>query len=71
MPIILRPDVYDSWIGPAVAVDDARALLGENLGGELTYFRVNRAVNSSRVEGTAMRRAGLKLEPHMAEHRFL
>ncbi|MBO6512219.1 MAG: SOS response-associated peptidase, partial [Roseibium sp.] len=51
MPIILKPEAYENWIDPDRSVDEARELLGQNLGSDLTFHRVSRAVNSSRVEG--------------------
>jgi putative SOS response-associated peptidase YedK len=51
MPIILKQEAYDNWVNPEVPVDEAKGLLAENLGGDLTYFRVSRTVNSSKAEG--------------------
>lgn len=50
MPVILRGDAYDAWLDPATAVDDAKALLSQNLAGELVFHRVGRAVNSYKYQ---------------------
>jgi putative SOS response-associated peptidase YedK len=46
-PIILDPAVYDAWLDPAVSVADAKGLLKHDMDGDLQFYRVNRAVNSS------------------------
>lgn len=53
MPVILSPEVYRAWLDTDVQGDDAKALLlGGQIDSQLTYHRVDRAVNNSRYEGT-------------------
>ncbi len=49
MPIVLERAAYDQWLDPSTAVEDAKALLGQNKGAEFKFYRVGRAVNSSRT----------------------
>lgn len=51
MPIILNKSEFDDWLKIVTSVDDARQLLLNNRGSELVSYQVDRAVNSSRVEG--------------------
>lgn len=53
MPIVLAPEHYDTWLNPVTPVNDAKALLSENLGSSFKFYRVGRAVNSSRTENDA------------------
>lgn len=50
MPIVLSPEHYDAWLDPATSVQDAKALLSDNLGSSCQFHRVGRAVNSSKTE---------------------
>lgn len=50
MPIVLSPEHYDAWLHPATPVADAKALLSDNLGSSFEFYRVGRAVNSSKTE---------------------
>jgi putative SOS response-associated peptidase YedK len=50
MPIVLEQSAYDAWLNPETAVIDAKALLNHNLGHEFSFYRVGRAVNSSKTE---------------------
>ncbi|UES46812.1 SOS response-associated peptidase [Roseibium aggregatum] len=50
MPIVLRESEYEAWLDPDTAVPDAKGLLSHNLGTEFEFYRVGRAVNSSRTE---------------------
>lgn len=50
MPIILDARHYDAWMDPETDAADAKALLTDNRGAELSGRRVGRAVNSSRVD---------------------
>lgn len=53
MPVILPPDAYASWLDTEIKGDDAKAiLLDSNVDDQLEFFRVDRAVNSSRYDGT-------------------
>lgn len=53
MPIILAPEAYGTWLNTAVQGSDAKALLLDaQIDSQLEYFRVSRAVNNSRYEGT-------------------
>lgn len=53
MPVILSPEVYDTWLDTGIQGKDAKALLlGSQIDSQLEYFRVDRAVNNSRYEGT-------------------
>jgi putative SOS response-associated peptidase YedK len=47
-PIILHPSVYGDWLDPAVSVQDAKALLDNDLDGDLEFYRVSRAVNGTK-----------------------
>lgn len=49
MPIVLEEDQYDAWLDPAMLVLDAKGLLQHNRGAEFEFYRVGRAVNSSRT----------------------
>lgn len=49
MPIVLSHRHYDAWLDPSTPVEDAKALLGDNLGSTFEFHRVGRAVNSSRT----------------------
>jgi putative SOS response-associated peptidase YedK len=49
MPIVLESAAYDQWLDPSTAIEDARALLSQNKGAEFEFYRVGRAVNSSRT----------------------
>ena len=48
--MILKSDAYDQWLDASTSVDASRDLLGHNLGDDLEYFRVGRAVNSSKQD---------------------
>ncbi|MEP2977943.1 MAG: SOS response-associated peptidase [Lentilitoribacter sp.] len=50
-PIILEESVYDAWLNTDTSVDDARALLDQNLDHQLVSHRVNREVGNSRAKG--------------------
>lgn len=53
MPLILSPESYDAWLDTGVQGTDAKALLrGSAIDSLLKFHRVDRAVNSSRYEGT-------------------
>lgn len=52
MTFILREDVLESWLDPETDVEAAHALLGYNLGAELTAYRVSTEVNSNRAKGS-------------------
>lgn len=47
-PIILDPAVYDAWLDPATPVPEAKALLANDLDGQLQFYRVSRDVNSTK-----------------------
>lgn len=51
MPFVLAPDAYEGWLDPGTPVPDAKNLLSDNLGKEFEFYRVGRAVNSSKAEG--------------------
>ena len=42
--------IYDQWLDPSATVDVAKALRGQNKGGEFEFYRVEQAVNSSKTE---------------------
>ncbi|MEM9633749.1 MAG: SOS response-associated peptidase [Pseudomonadota bacterium] len=50
MPIVLQQSEYDAWLDPDTSVADAKALLSYNLGSEFSFYRVGRAVNSSKTD---------------------
>jgi len=50
MPVTLDEEVYDQWLDPQTPVDEAKELLGNNLGARFAFYRVGRSVNSSRTE---------------------
>ena len=50
MPIVLQEAQYDAWLDPATLVLGAKNLLKHNRGAEFEFYRVGRAVNSSRTE---------------------
>lgn len=53
MPVILSPEAYDRWLSCEDQGSDAKALLlGSQLDSLLEFHRVDRAVNSSRYDGT-------------------
>jgi putative SOS response-associated peptidase YedK len=53
MPIILAPEAYGTWLNTEVQGKDAKALLLDaQIDSQLEFFRVSRAVNNSRYEGT-------------------
>lgn len=53
MPIILAREAYGAWLNTEVQGKDAKALLFDaQIDSQLEFFRVGRAVNSSRYEGT-------------------
>lgn len=54
MPVILNQSTFDAWLDTTTTVDNARALLSQNRGSELVSYRVDRAVNNSRVEGAQL-----------------
>ena len=54
MPIILDPATFEPWLDRDASVDDARAVLGQNRGSALLSYRVGRAVNNSRAEGSEL-----------------
>ncbi|SNY92002.1 Putative SOS response-associated peptidase YedK [Cohaesibacter sp. ES.047] len=51
MPVILKPEVYDTWLDRSNGVDDARAVLNEHRDHELISYQVDRAVGNSRASG--------------------
>ncbi len=51
MPVILTPTVWDAWLSAETSVKSARELLEQNHGTDLTAYRVDRRVNSSRYQG--------------------
>jgi putative SOS response-associated peptidase YedK len=51
MPVILEPDAYDAWLDPTTPVAEAKALLGQNVGGQLQFVRVGREVNQPKFKG--------------------
>ena len=53
MPIILAPEAYGTWLNTDIQGTDAKALLLDaQIDSQLEFYRVDRAVNSSRYEGT-------------------
>jgi len=46
-PVILDPEVYDTWLDPETPASDAKQLLHENVDGDLQFHRVCRDVNAS------------------------
>nr|WP_314257933.1 SOS response-associated peptidase [uncultured Devosia sp.] len=53
MPVILEEEAYDDWLSLEAQGDDAKALLlDRHLDDALVFHRVDRAVGSSRYEGT-------------------
>ena len=50
-PVILAPVAYDDWLNPSTPVPDAKALLANNLDGDLEFYRVSRAVNATKGAG--------------------
>ena len=54
MPVILKEAAWNDWISKDTNVDDARSVLLQNRGSELVSYRVGRAVNSSRAEGSEL-----------------
>lgn len=48
MPIILAPDVFDTWLDPATPVDSLKGILAHHLDGQMQMHRVSRDINSSR-----------------------
>lgn len=53
MPVILSPEAYSAWLDTEIKGTDAKALLlGSQIDSLLEFHRVDRAVNSSRYEGT-------------------
>jgi putative SOS response-associated peptidase YedK len=50
-PVILDPDVYDTWLDPQTPAADAKALLNRTLNAELHFRRVSRAVNNVKNQG--------------------
>lgn len=53
MPIILDPAAYDAYLDPNTSVKDALAILVDNqIDYKLERYRVGRAVNKPRYEGT-------------------
>jgi putative SOS response-associated peptidase YedK len=50
-PLILDPAAYDTWLDPATPAAEAKALLAQNLDGELQFNRVGRAVNNVKNPG--------------------
>ncbi|ERP98774.1 hypothetical protein Q669_00520 [Labrenzia sp. C1B10] len=49
MPVVLEQSVYEQWLDPTTAVEDAKGLLAQNKGAEFEFYRVGREVNSSRT----------------------
>ncbi len=53
MPVILPPEAYSTWLDAGIQGSDAKALLLDaQIDGQLEFFRVDRAVNNSRYDGT-------------------
>jgi putative SOS response-associated peptidase YedK len=53
MPIILSREAYGTWLNTEVQGKDAKALLLDaQIDSQLEFFRVGRAVNNSRYDGT-------------------
>jgi putative SOS response-associated peptidase YedK len=53
MPVILPPEAYSTWLDTGIQGSDAKALLLDaQIDGQLEFFRVDRAVNNSRYDGT-------------------
>ena len=53
MPIILSREAYATWLNTEVQGKDAKALLLDaQIDSQLEFFRVGRAVNNSRYDGT-------------------
>ena len=53
MPIILSREAYRTWLNTEVQGKDAKALLLDaQIDSQLEFFRVGRAVNNSRYDGT-------------------
>ncbi|MEO5326189.1 SOS response-associated peptidase [Mesorhizobium sp. CC13] len=50
-PVILAPEVYDAWLDPRTPGGEAKALLSQDLDGQLQFYRVDRQVNSSKNKG--------------------
>lgn len=51
MPATLSAEYHSAWIDPESTADEARAMLDDNHGSELIYYRVSRDVNSSTAKG--------------------
>ncbi len=53
MPVILPPEAYSTWLDTGIQGSDAKALLLDaQIDSQLEFFRVDRAVNNSRYDGT-------------------
>ena len=53
MPVILSREAYGTWLNTEVQGKDAKALLLDaQIDSQLEFFRVGRAVNNSRYDGT-------------------
>ena len=50
MPIILHPDAYSAWLDSETPLADLKALMVPQTG-EMTTWRVDPRVNSSRLKG--------------------
>jgi len=62
MPVVLASEHYDAWLDAATPVADAKALLSDHLGSSFEFYRVDRAVNSSRTENDPSLIAPVKVE---------
>lgn len=51
MPGILDPAVYDAWLDPSTPVSEVQTLLHKNLGPQIQFNRVSRAVNQAKFKG--------------------
>jgi len=51
MPAILKTSVWDAWLSAETSIEEARGLLKQNHGTDLSAYRVDRRVNSSRYSG--------------------
>jgi putative SOS response-associated peptidase YedK len=71
MPVILPPEVYELWLDPETAPDDAAALLRPLPEDWLEAWLVSRAVNSTRREGPELLRQADLPQPGMDAPRLI
>jgi putative SOS response-associated peptidase YedK len=57
MPVLLEEGSHEAWLDPDTTPDQAHELLKSHRGAELKFYRANRTVNSSKVEGPELIRS--------------